>query len=142
MCRFRDKGGNTFANEDTVARLVVESTVDHMVNTVQHRAYNEEGVVQRDPIDLGPQLKEVLVWGMDCYTRRMIELIVNDTCGHLYPAAPGSECSGAVLAAQYFIEKILLPCMNTQAPDEAHDMSVTLEAIEKVQCCLSRPLEC
>ena len=123
-----------FANEDTVARLVVESTVDHMVNTVQHRAYNEEGVVQRDPIDLGPQLKEVLVWGMDCYTRRLIELIIDDTCGrHQYPtAAPGSDCSGAVLAAQYFVEKILLPCMNTQAPDEAHDMSVSLAAIAKV----------
>lgn len=133
MRRFKDKGGKQIADEDTVDRILVEYTLDHMVSMVQHRLYNEDGVVSHDPVDLGPQLKEALVWGIDSYTRRIIELVLEDTCaGNYPPAAVGAEHSPAVLAAQQFIEKALLPCMNIQAPHEAHDMEFSLKEITKV----------
>lgn len=130
MRRFKDKGGKRFADDDTINRLLVEYTLDNMVSTVQHRAYNDDGVVTKDPIDLGPQLKEALVWGIDCYTRRLIELALEDTCAMDFPHKPLEKDNSPVLiAAQQFIEQTLLPCMNTQTPENAHDMDFALMEI-------------
>lgn len=144
MQRFRDKDESVLLSDDELRRILVENCVDNLVVSVQHRLYNDDGVVAKDPIDLGPQLKEVLVWGMDCYTRRTIELVIcdafsNDEGADILPESNddsssfgcGSNCK-TLLAAQDFIEKVLLPCMNMQEPANAHNMDHALDAIIKV----------
>ena len=127
-----------FADEETVTKLLVEATLSNMVGIVQQRAYNYLGVVSADPVDLGSSLKEALVWGIDSYTRRMIELLIEDICPDdsietlYFCDSEDKDASKAVRAAQFFIEKCLLPNMNCRAPEEAYDMSGALLSIAQV----------
>eukprot|EP01034_Spumella_vulgaris_P041989 gene41989-52047_t len=42
------------------------------------RVCTENGVLRVDPLGLGSDLKEVPVWGIDSYTRRMVEITIED----------------------------------------------------------------
>ena len=66
----------------------------------------------------GVDLVKTDVWGIDCYTRKNILLAIGDTLS-------GDE------EKNEFIESVLLPAINAQTSDEAHDMRVALRAIEE-----------
>ena len=90
-----------------------------MTVQVQDRICTTDGVLNSEPLQLGVHIKEVPVWGIDCYTRRMVELSIEDHAKELFD----------LKTVHTFIEKRLLPTINAQSIDTAHDMSVALEAI-------------
>jgi hypothetical protein len=90
-----------------------------MMVQVQDRVCTTDNVLNREPLQLGVHIKEVPVWGIDCYTRRMVELSIEDHAKELFDPK----------AVHTFIEKRLLPTINAQSSEMAHNMSVALEAI-------------
>ena len=90
-----------------------------MMVQVQDRVCTTDNVLNREPLQLGVHIKEVPVWGIDCYTRRMVELSIEDHAKELFN----------LKTVHTFIEKRLLPTINAQSADTAHDMSVALDAI-------------
>eukprot|EP01032_Pedospumella_encystans_P011036 gene11036-12868_t len=66
--------------------------------------------------NLGVDIKEVPVWGIDCYTRRMVEMAIEDRVD--------SEQRDAK-SIKKFIERALLPTINDQPSDKAYDMTNT-----------------
>jgi hypothetical protein len=123
MVTFKD--GEAGASEDDVIRTQIESLMEIMLVQVQDRNCTESGILSRPKPRLGEQLKEAPVWGIDCYTRRMVELAVED---HVVPAALNNE-----LAVKTFIEKYLLPSINAQSPDKAHSMSCAVTHLAEVR---------
>ena len=73
MVTFQDKS-SAGPSEDDVIRTQLESLLEIMKVAVQDRVCTETGVLQRLPLVLGKDIKEVPVWGIDCYTRRMVEM--------------------------------------------------------------------
>ena len=90
-----------------------------MMVQVQDRVCTTDNVLNREPLQLGVHIKEVPVWGIDCYTRRMVELSIEDHAKELFN----------LKTVHTFIEKRLLPTINAQSADTAHNMAVALEAI-------------
>lgn len=125
MCSFKDvgkAGGGMEATEDEVIRTQIVGLLEVMVGQVQDRVCNSEGVLKRPPIGLGTQLREALVWGIDCYTHKNIELSILDN-------APTKSWSSVPSNITRFIEKRLLPCINAQSADTAHNMTTALQYI-------------
>ena len=55
------------------------SLLDILTSQVQDRVNNETGVLSQPPVGLySGKLREAQVWGIDCYTRRMLEIAVED----------------------------------------------------------------
>ena len=127
MRHFRTKSGEDIVSEDQIIGWQVRNCLDFITGAVQDRVLNERGTLQCAPVGLGPRLKEVAVWGIDYYTRRMLEMILVDALG-----CKEDETSGALEMAQGFIESVLLPCINAQAAAAAHDMDSALEYILRV----------
>ncbi|RYH24686.1 hypothetical protein EON65_16540 [archaeon] len=71
-------------------------------------------------------MKEIPVWGIDCYTRTMIELAITER-------ATADSVSRATV--KHFIERVLLPSVNAQVPQNAHDMKVALMDIQVCMVC-------
>lgn len=90
---------------------------------MQDRVCNTTGVLERDPVGLGTQLREAPVWGIDCYTRRMVELSLEDRL-------PAGQYSVALVTT--FIEHHLLPSINALAVDRAHNMIAAAASIIEV----------
>ena len=90
-----------------------------MMVQVQDRVCTTDNVLNREPLQLGIHIKEVPVWGIDCYTRRMVELSIEDHAKELFD----------LKTVHTFIEKRLLPTINAQSSETAHNMSIALEAI-------------
>lgn len=67
-------------------------------------------------------LKEIPVWGIDCYTRRIIELC-------LQSSAAMSTTKKSITA---FVEQTLLPTINSLPEDHAHNMKHVLSKIVQV----------
>lgn len=62
------------------------------------------------------------VWGLDCYTRKCIELILS------YENLNAEE----IKAIEYFIQKILLPTINNQDSDIAYNITFSIfEILER-----------
>ena len=122
MVTFKDKGSSG-PSEDDVIRTQLVSLLDIMKSTVQDRVCTENGVLNGSPIGLGDSLKEVPVWGIDCFTRRNIEMAVEDRV----PSARHTAAS-----VKRFIERRVLPTINQQAPEVAHNMSLTASSIIEV----------
>lgn len=120
---FQDKT-TSGPSDDEVIRTQIESLLDIMVETVKDRVCTQMGVLQREPVGLGPWLKEAPVWGIDAYTRRMIELAMVDRVSL-------DRCSEKAL--NHFIEKLLLPAINIQEPRQAHDMRNAARTIIEVR---------
>lgn len=123
MVTFKDKG-SAGPSDDEVIRTQLESLMEIMLYTVQDRVCTQTGVLQRSPLQLGTDVKEVPVWGMDCYTRRMVEMSIEDR-------VPAERRSEAQIRA--FVERRLLPAINDQAPARAHDMTHSIKAILEVR---------
>lgn len=124
MVTFKDKA-SAGPSDDDVIRTQLESLLEIMMVAVQDRVCTEVGVLQRPPLALGKDVKEVPVWGIDCYTRRMVEMSIEDR-------VPREKRSEKLI--KKFIDRRLLPTINDQAPDKAHDMNFTINAIIKVCC--------
>lgn len=134
MRQFSVDGVNR-VDEDSIIRWQVNSCMEHLLGAVEDRVCNDIGVVTRDVIGLGPQLKEVPVWGIDCYTRRNIELILCESIGSKCNLSE-EECynnNTIVSQAQDYIEQFLLPTINMQSPEVAHDLSCSLGTLIKVR---------
>jgi hypothetical protein len=86
-------------------------------------------VLDRDPLRLGEDIEEVPVWGIDSYTRKMVELAILERA---FTQGEGEKKSEKEI--QHFVEKILLPAINRQSPENAHDMSFSLEYILHNSC--------
>ena len=116
------------ASDDEVIRTQIVGLLEVMVGQVQDRVCNSLGVLDVPPVGLGGRLKEAPVWGIDCYTRRMIELAILDNVAH----SDGVVTSG--VAVTRFIEKRLLPTVNAQDPDRAHNITYSLRSVLEVRC--------
>ena len=123
MVTFQDKGSKG-PSDDEVIRTQLESLLEIMMVAVQDRVCTETGVLQRAPLQLGVDIKEVPVWGIDCYTRRMVEMAIEDRVN--------SEQRDAK-SIKKFIERALLPTINDQPSDKAYDMTNTVNAILQVR---------
>jgi hypothetical protein len=135
MRRFEEDNGNpknkiTYSDED-ITRMIVLNTLDLLGELVEQQVCNSNGVLIPDPVGLGPQLKEVPVWGIDSNTRRLLELLIRDVCRR-YPAlvVKGSTIEKTT---DEFIERVLLPSINAQEPSYAHDMTYALDSITDVR---------
>lgn len=124
MVSFQDKS-TSGPSEDDVIQTQIESLLEIMKVQVQDRVCNEGGVLRRAPVGLGKDLKEVPVWGIDCYTRRNVEIAIEDRCS--------SATSKTLVNIQRFIEKKLLPAINAQEVDKAHNMTCALNHILEVR---------
>lgn len=128
MMSFRDAKIEDVSAED-VRRTQVASLLELMGVQVQDRVCNENGVLQREPVGLDSgMLKEVPVWGIDCYTHRMIEIAIEDR------VAKELFCQKTV---RRFIDRRILPAINAQPPDVAHNMGVVANYI--IQCADENP---
>ncbi len=123
MSTFKD--GNFTASEDDLIRTQLGGLMEILLAKVTDRVCTENGVLKRPPVGLGSRLKECPVWGIDCYTRRMVELSIIDRVGD--EATPE--------ALKTFIERRLLPSINRQAPELAHNMNYAINSILEVIYC-------
>jgi hypothetical protein len=142
-------------SEDDVIHTQLETLMDILVAAVQDRVCTSDAVLDRPLLVLGEDIKEVPVWGIDCYCRRMLELTIEDALmlestassrSTLLPAqspsakkkqpdstAPSSTTSLVASRIREFIEKKVLPTINAQSSEDAHSMRVTMNAIQQVQ---------
>lgn len=129
MLTFRDTQ-STGPSDDDVIRTQIESLMEIMKVQVQDRVCTESGVLDTIPLSMQNALKEVPVWGIDSYTRRMVELAIEDRL-------PVDTYTKKKIAE--FIEKALLPSINEQPPAEAYNMTHAVTAILNVKnlCLLS-----
>lgn len=133
MVTFRD--GSFEASEDVVIHTQIESLLELLTSQVQDKVLTENKVLEIPPIGLGESLKEAPVWGIDCYTRKMIELVIKDNIND----ANDNEI-------KHFVEKLLLPSINTQNPEKAHNMTfaadyilnVSLLSLSTLKFCLTK----
>ena len=93
---------------------------------VQDRVCTQTGVLQKLALVLGSDVKEVPVWGIDCYSRRMVEMAVEDR-------VPSKRRDADKI--RRFIERRLLPTINAQASDKAYNMVNSINAIIEVNLC-------
>ena len=134
MMTFKD--GNFTASDDEVIRTQLESLLDILTVQVQDRVCNEQKVLHLPQLKLGVDVIEAPVWGIDCYTRRMIELVLEgvtgDEGGKGGKRKKGGDGSEGNAVAAAFVERLLLPAINAQKPDMAHNMNNAVEHILKV----------
>ena len=134
-------------SDDEVIRVQCSSLLEILTSQVQDRVCNENGVLHAEPVGLNSgKLKQAQVWGIDCYTRRMIEIAIEDRVGkvihtkskELRTSAAGNAfhdvSEGAFTEEEMYIwlERILLPSINAQPVHLAHNMlHVTNDLLEK-----------
>lgn len=123
MMTFRDKKSSGPSNNDVIRTQLI-SLMEIMIGQVQDRVCNEENILERLPLVAGKDVIEVPVWGIDCFTRKMIEVAIEERL---------KAKTYSAFFAKEFIEKFLLPTINKQSPDAAHDMSRSLNAIIEVK---------
>jgi hypothetical protein len=124
MTTFSDRQTSAPSDNDVIRTQLV-SLLDIMTAQVQDRVCNEGRILQCEPLVLGVDVKEAPVWGIDCYTRRMIELAIEDG------VLNGKQLKHAI---KYFVEKLLLPAINAQRIEKAHDMKEALIYLIEVSC--------
>lgn len=128
-----------------------------MIGQVQDRVNTQTGVLEVEPVNLGPRLKEVPVWGIDSYTRRMVELAILDhdsmsrddseSATETGAEVPAAAETGAEVPVEKepeirkFIEKILLPAINAQSLEHAHNMIYALDSIVQSPIASKREVE-
>ena len=122
------------ASEDDVIRTQLIGLLDVLLGQVQDRVCNSNGALDIPPIGLGPRLKEAPVWGIDSYTRKMIELIIIDDYNTLCTTQSSSLLSPLSLkrVISEYVERKLLPAINRQSADEAHNIIYALNDIINV----------
>jgi hypothetical protein len=122
MVSFQGQKKSTLADKDII-RFQVKNLVEIMCEKVQARLCTEEGILEREPLDLGIHQKEVPVWGIDCYTRRMVELSIEE---RVKPVELFK-----IENVQIFIESYLLPAINLQPIELSYNMYYSADYINK-----------
>ena len=136
MCSFDDNVTSS-ASEDDVIKTQIESLMDIMIAQVTDRVCTTSGVLKRDPLQLGTSLRETPVWGIDCYTRRMIELSIADgltlpSTSTTAPATASEPSAPDQEVVRVFIERKVLPTINSLPIEAAHSMKAVMCAILEV----------
>ena len=103
MVTFRDPKMEEVRDEDVI-RTQVSSLLEILTTSVQDRVCNELQVLARQPIGLSVS-REQTVWGIDCYTRRMLEIAIEDR------VVPKELHRASVVCN--FIDRIVLPAINS-----------------------------
>ena len=119
MVTFKD-GLSAAPSENEIIRNQIESILELLTIQVQDKVCNEVGVLAVEPLGLGSKLEERYVWGMDCYTRRMIDIAIEDNV---------EKDLFSVEKSKLFVERKLLPAINAQQPENAHNMKYALQHI-------------
>jgi len=101
------------ATADEVIRIQTEGLMEIMIQNVQDRVLTEAQILEKAPLQLGKDIIEIPVWGIDCYTRRMVEISIEDR-------VPKYERDFSTV--NDFIEHCLLPAINAQPSDRAFNM--------------------
>ena len=123
MVTYTDGKGGAAPSDDDVIRVQCKSLIDILCVQVQDKVLNEEQVLQRAPCDLSSgKLKEAPVWGIDSYTRRMVEIAIEDRVNKEEHAYNKKDI-------QTFLERILLPAINAQPVAKAHDMAAVVKSL-------------
>lgn len=124
MCAFQSNiSSEVKVSDKQLIRAQIESHLDAMIGQVQDRVCNETGVLKKNFVELGPDIKECPVWGIDCYTRKMVELVLEDRVpSHMYNSKQ----------VKHFIERFLLPAINAQSEENAHNMQFAASYIMKL----------
>ena len=146
MVTFAD-GTSEAPSDEEVIRVQCSSLLDILTAQVQDIVCNETGVLAKEPVGLySGKLKEAQVWGMDCYTRRMIEIAIEDRVGKAKKSAYSSEAGASDAmtceaddVGKYteqelysWLERILMPSINAMPVETAHNMLlVTTSILEK-----------
>lgn len=148
MVAFKDTKSKTNFSEDDVIRIQLEGVMELLKSQVQDRVCTEQQVFRAPPLLLGRDIKEIPVWGIDCYTRRMIEMAIED---RLLPVELAQIAAQSVRSknatslsdtrarlVKEFVEKRLLPAINAQEPELAHNITNALKFILQasyIVCC-------
>lgn len=122
MVTFKDPGSRG-PSESDVIRTQVEILLEVMLGHVQDRVCTANNILQAPSLALNVHIKEVPVWGIDCYTRKMVEMAIEDSC---------AEKKKPVAAIKHFIEKKLLPTINCQPVQSAHNMAAAARTLLEV----------
>lgn len=111
------------ASDNEVIKNQVENLMENMLGKVQDDVCNDSHVLDTPPLGLGPAMVEREVWGIDCHTRRMLELILNEKLGLItVKEAPVAGTSAGASAGG-----------KTKKLDESHRFIIEeIEAVEKV----------
>lgn len=99
--------------EDECIRSAVYATLDLLTMRVIDKICNEKGTLKRRSLELENDIKEKNVWGVDCYTRKNLGLLM----GPYLTGAFKSEYE-----QQNFVESYILPAVNTLPDEDAHDL--------------------
>ena len=126
MVSFRDRSFVAPSSDDVI-RTQIESLMDIMLGQVQDRVCNELGVLRKTPLSLGTKIIEAPVWGIDSSTRRMVEMAIEDNCR--FDLRSETKKRAVRKSIEQFIEKKLLPTINAQKPEQAHQMQPALNSI-------------
>ena len=108
-------------NDAGVVKAQVASSMDSLLNAVVEGCMNDAAVIRqpeivttRTAVETGgvATVSEQPVWGLDCYTRK-----------NVVESLPGSFSDRQALA---FVERYLLPAINSLPPLDAHSMRSSL----------------
>jgi hypothetical protein len=154
MLNFQDSLVSRLSEEQFV-RIQLENLMEVMVNKVQDQVCNELGALSCEPVGLGTRLIEKPVWGIDSHTVKTIQLILEDYYWrNIRPSAYASASSSAqgtgtaetapalappsapdrftIEEYKKFLERTLLPTINSVPTPSAHSMKYVLETIIEV----------
>jgi hypothetical protein len=125
----------TRLSEDQFLRIQLENLMELMVNKVQDQVCNELGALSCEPVGLGSRLIEKSVWGIDSHTVKTIQLILEDY--YWRNICPSSFSTGGTNPDRFtteefkkYLERTLLPTINSVPTSSAHSMKYVLETIE------------
>jgi hypothetical protein len=144
------------ASDDEIIKNQIENLMENMLGKVQDDVCNDNRVLGTPPLGLGPAMVEREVWGIDCHTRRMLELILNEKLGlikvdeserndksegksknndtHIFKIEEIEKVEKVInknKAVTRFLEKVLLPAINAVPEHQAHKMDMAFKYIIK-----------
>lgn len=122
-------------SETEFVRIQLENLMEIMISKVQDQVCNELGSLSREPVGLGSRLIERPVWGIDSHTVKSMQLILEDYYWkHLGPASsiildPSSPDQYTTEEYKRFLERTLLPTINSVPTSHAYSMKYVLDTI-------------
>ncbi|CAM9539119.1 unnamed protein product [Chrysoparadoxa australica] len=103
-------------------RAQVEVSLELLKNQIVDKVMNDRGTLDKPIKQLGVHVKEVPVWGLDCFTRKNVEIVLQ-------------EMGWERTQVRRFIEALLLPHINMQNGPEAFTLRAALESIKCSKSC-------
>ena len=100
--------------EDEVVQAEVAAVMDDLVERVAWHNCSQDSSVRSSAVQNGVHVEEIPVWGMDSYTRRNVELALEDLEGTM-----------PEMQRNWWIERILAPAINRQG-DSGYDLRLAL----------------